>query len=114
MLFRSHHASHNATVRELGLELMTSPDLVAMIPVDRAVAVNKKPVWDMPARPLYRRLIEKARGRVLRSDTGWASADDEDFADLFAATEWAEWEAGQGAADVDVERLFVEWRTTAG
>ncbi|MBS0264518.1 MAG: hypothetical protein JSS02_21465, partial [Planctomycetes bacterium] len=28
----SHHGSHNATVKEKGLEMMTHPDLVAMIP----------------------------------------------------------------------------------
>ena len=28
-----HHASHNATLREKGLELIESPELVAMIPV---------------------------------------------------------------------------------
>ena len=32
-----HHASHNATARAKGLELMTSPELTAFIPVDRAV-----------------------------------------------------------------------------
>ncbi len=33
-----HHASHNATARKHGLELMTSEELVAMITVDEAVA----------------------------------------------------------------------------
>ena len=70
-----HHASHNATLNEHGLEAMEHPDLVAMIPVDRKVALNKRPhKWDMPASALYTRLIEKTRGRVLRSDTGWPEA----------------------------------------
>ena len=39
-----HHASHNATLREKGLELMQSDELVAMIPVDeeQAHAQGKK------------------------------------------------------------------------
>jgi beta-lactamase superfamily II metal-dependent hydrolase len=61
-----HHGSHNATLREQGLELMTSPQLAAMIPVDQAMAQHKK--WNMPFPPLYRRLEEKTAGRVLRAD----------------------------------------------
>ena len=66
-----HHGSHNATIRKRGLELMESEDLVAMIPLDRQVAMKKRPPWQMPADALYRRLIEKTSGRVIRSDTGW-------------------------------------------
>jgi hypothetical protein len=62
-----HHASHNATLRAKGLELMDSPDLVAMIPVDQEMALEKR--WlGMPFPGLLSRLREKARGRVLRSD----------------------------------------------
>jgi hypothetical protein len=62
-----HHGSHNATLREKGLELMSSPDLVAMIPVEEEMAMKKK--WNkMPFPPLVRRLNEKTGGRVLRSD----------------------------------------------
>jgi hypothetical protein len=78
----SHHGSHNATVRRdpreptateshgvpFGLELMN--DIVAMIPIDWAAAKKKMPdPWRMPHEPLYRRLREKARRRVLRSDS---------------------------------------------
>jgi len=66
-----HHASHNATVTGKGLELMVRQDLMAAIPVDRAVALRKHPKWMMPADALYARLVEKTRGRVIRSDTGW-------------------------------------------
>jgi hypothetical protein len=69
-----HHASHNATLREKGLELMERPDLVALVPVDEATAHQPKggnpDGWDMPFPPLLARLKEKARGRVLRADTG--------------------------------------------
>jgi len=62
-----HHASHNATHRAEGLELMESPDLVAMIPVNHAMAVKKK--WNMPFPALLQRLEEKCRGRVIRLDS---------------------------------------------
>jgi hypothetical protein len=69
-----HHASHNATLREQGLEMMTHPDLVAMIPVDSEMAHKPKggspKGWDMPFPPLLRKLKEKTNGRVLRVDEG--------------------------------------------
>lgn len=63
-----HHGSHNATLRENGLEKMTHPDLVALIPVDEAMATKKH--WKMPFGSLYERLLAKTRGRVLRVDHG--------------------------------------------
>lgn len=120
-----HHASHNATLGALGLDLMpggasgapnpTGRRLTAMIPVDRKVALGKNPKgsWDMPARALYERLIAQTHGRVLRSDIGWATRAEADFDDLFTAERWAAFEAEQQAAeaagDVTVERLYVEW-----
>ena len=62
-----HHGSHNATLREKGLELMQDPDLVAMVPVDHEMA--KKKGWGkIPFNPLLDRLHEKAKGRVIRGD----------------------------------------------
>jgi len=70
-----HHGSHNATLMEGGLESMSSPELVAAIPVDQLFA-NKSKKWDMPAKPLYVRLLEKTRQRVLRADgKGGTSTD---------------------------------------
>jgi hypothetical protein len=63
-----HHGSHNATLREKGLELMSSDELVAMIPVQRQMA--NKMDWQMPFPSLLRRLEEKTRGRILDVDTG--------------------------------------------
>lgn len=61
-----HHGSHNATLRDKGLERMQSPDLVAMIPLDQDFAHRKD--WDMPFTGLYNRLAEKTKGRILQSD----------------------------------------------
>jgi hypothetical protein len=62
-----HHCSHNATLRAAGLELMTNPDLVAMIPVKEEFA-RKTKHWNMPFPSLLARLLEKTKGRVLRAD----------------------------------------------
>jgi hypothetical protein len=61
-----HHGSHNATLRDKGLEQMEKLS-VAMIPVDEAMA--KKKHWDhMPLDALVAALNEKAKGLVLRVD----------------------------------------------
>jgi hypothetical protein len=61
-----HHGSHNATLRDQGLEQMEKLR-VAMIPVDQAMA--KKKHWDhMPLDELVAALNEKAKGLVLRVD----------------------------------------------
>ena len=84
-----HHGSHNATLREMGLEMMESQDLVAMIPVDREKAENKK--WSMPFPPLEERLNVKAKGRVIRADSCVPgkpdSISDGDWAAFLAVTE---------------------------
>jgi hypothetical protein len=63
-----HHGSHNATLREQGLEIMTSDELAAMLPVNRAMA--KRMDWDMPFEPLFARLQELSKGRILDLEKG--------------------------------------------
>jgi len=61
-----HHGSHNATLREKGLELMKRLR-IAFIPVDHAMAVKKR--WGkMPLEKLETRLNEITRQHVLRID----------------------------------------------
>ena len=103
-----HHSSHNATAKARGLELMTSQaELTAFIPVDRAVALGRSPknTWKMPARQLYRRLLEQCQGRVLRSDIGWAvnvpagvTGTEEEFIALGTDADWSTWGNFQQAA----------------
>lgn len=59
-----HHGSHNATIRQKGLELMTHPDLMAYIPVSIPVAQDLMGYCPMPFYPVVRRLQEKTKGRV--------------------------------------------------
>jgi len=54
-----HHGSHNATLREKGLERMTSRRLTAMIPVDTDVAHRVKGWTNMPLPAIRTRLEEK-------------------------------------------------------
>ena len=61
-----HHGSHNATLREKGLELMKRTDLVAMIPVNQMMA--KKKVWKMPWSPLRERLQEKCSSLIIQDE----------------------------------------------
>jgi beta-lactamase superfamily II metal-dependent hydrolase len=63
-----HHGSHNATLKDKGLEMMTGPDLVAMIPVD-SVWADKKMGWEHPDHTLLKRLNTKTKGRVIRTDS---------------------------------------------
>ncbi len=66
-----HHGSHNATLRKSGLELMESPELVAMIPTNQDFAKTKNKDtggWKMPEKELMERLEQKAKGRVILAD----------------------------------------------
>lgn len=65
-----HHGSHNATLRQQGLELMGSPDLVAFLPVDEHVARKLAHYGEMPLRSLIKELAIRTKGRVARNDEG--------------------------------------------
>jgi hypothetical protein len=96
-----HHSSHNATAVQHGLEMMTDCSLVALIPLDKKVAVKKK--WPMPAAKLYARLLEKAKGRVLRSDIGWpANSERPD------SVSTAEWKKLPSRLQIAVEDEYVD------
>ena len=62
----SHHGSHNATLKDEGLEKMTHHELIAMIPVDRDMAQRRK--WAMPFDDLLKRLHEKTANKVILAD----------------------------------------------
>jgi hypothetical protein len=95
-----HHASHNATARAQGLELMTDPGLVAFIPVDETIAREKKD-WDMPFAPLLKRLKERTRGRVLRADAGFPAPAEKP--DTISAAEWKAFEKSTTVTPLYVE-----------
>jgi Metallo-beta-lactamase superfamily len=93
-----HHASHNATLREKGLELMASSELAAMIPVNRVTA--EKMDWLMPFPPLLTRLVEKTHGRVMDAERGLDDAGPQDLSD-------AAWK--QFVARTDVQAGWIDY-----
>jgi hypothetical protein len=99
-----HHGSHNATLKEGGLETMRAPGLVAAMPVDQDFANNSKH-WDMPAKPLYERLQAATRGRILRADALLPPAVDQPPQDL-PATAWKQF---TDAVRLDPDGLYVDY-----
>ena len=93
-----HHGSHNATLREKGLELMASSELAAMIPVNRVTA--KKMDWLMPFPALLTRLVEKTHGRVMDAERGLDDAAAQDLSDA----DWARF-----IARTDVQPGWVDY-----
>jgi glyoxylase-like metal-dependent hydrolase (beta-lactamase superfamily II) len=82
-----HHASHNATIKEKGLEMMTREGLVAYIPVSVPVAQDLMGYCPMPFYPVVRALQRKTEGRVFLP-TGQAVGrlpDGKENKDLLAA-----------------------------
>jgi hypothetical protein len=66
-----HHGSHNGTGSVVGLDLVKSDQLVAFMPLVQ----DKVPeAWggaeNFPAKELYKVLIEKTKGRLVRTDEG--------------------------------------------
>ncbi|WP_448192349.1 hypothetical protein [Azospirillum sp. sgz301742] len=108
-----HHGSHNATLRERGLELMTNRELVAMIPVVEKFAREKPLPWNMPFPALNQRLKERTRGRILRCDRG-VGALDADRTDIGTAVPLtdAEWTAFAARVSEDEAKLYIEYSIT--
>jgi hypothetical protein len=116
-----HHGSHNGTVNTHGLELMdTEQELTAFIPVDRAVALNRNPKgsWRMPAVPLYRSLLDKCQGRVVRSDIGWAddattavnATVEQELVGVATPASWTTWRQSQrDDGRVTITDLFADY-----
>ncbi|WP_439402859.1 MBL fold metallo-hydrolase [Bradyrhizobium sp. DASA03068] len=112
-----HHASHNATLRANGLELMTHPELVAMIPVREEFA-RKTKHWNMPFPSLLARLLERTKGRVLRADKSLDDlhADRDHRQDKPGELSRDDWEAffsrvtaGPKSAHSEIAPLYVEY-----
>lgn len=98
-----HHGSHNATLRKKGLEMMTSPDLVAMIPVHRLTAQDQK--WEFPYPPLWDALKHRARGRVLLADAPDFSEIEDDIGRMLSTSERKSFKES-----ITFNDLYVEYR----
>lgn len=96
-----HHGSHNATMRARGLEKMESSELVALIPVHRKTAEDQK--WEFPYPPLWQRLKEKARGRVLLADAKNINEIKQEAQSLLSPEEWYSFKSTTTFKDLCVE-----------
>jgi hypothetical protein len=66
-----HHASHNATLKKLGLDTMANLEL-ALVPTDAVMAAKVK--WGtLPWPPLLQALADKARQGVVRTDESYVA-----------------------------------------
>ena len=68
----------------------------------------------MPTRALYKRLMEKCNGRVVRSDIGWVTETQEtEFASMFTNGEWTAFQNEQQAAEqsgrIVFDPLFIDY-----
>lgn len=95
----AHHGSHNATLRDKGLESMTNDQLAAMIPVDGKMAEKKR--WKMPYEPLYERLQSQCKGRIIRLDQGAPE-------DKPAGVSRKEWDSFKNQV-TEENRLYIEY-----
>jgi hypothetical protein len=101
-----HHGSRNATLKEKGLEMMQSSELVAFISVDEKF--SKSQGWGHPEKPVVDRLNVKARGRVIRSDKIPAAAPPEKPENISAA-EWKAFLANL-SWDKTTDKLWIEYK----
>lgn len=91
-----HHGSHNATMKQKGLERMLSKDLVAFIPVDHEMALKKH--WGkMPLDGLLEALHAQCGNRVVR-------IDDAKLPDGFTAVQ-----AGHPEPSLGGSPIWYEW-----
>jgi len=97
----SHKGAWSGTPMAVGLDMMTSPELVAMIPVDHRDAQEKR--WQMPAPELLAALERRTRGRVIRADTGVPTEKPQDLSDL-------EWEDFRQS--VAVTPLYIDYQVS--
>jgi hypothetical protein len=96
----SHHLSHNATLKNKGLELMTHEDLVALVPE------KEKQYNGIPYKPLLKKLKEKTKGRmIISADKNYPAEKALDKKPVGLTV--AEWKSFKD--DVEINKLYVEY-----
>lgn len=82
-----HHGSHNATLKEKGLDLMTHSELVAAISTDEAFGKQQGAKgWQMPNLHLKEAILSATKGRTFRNDDS-LDADYTQFKDSLYSTD---------------------------
>lgn len=95
-----HHASHNATLKAKGLELMIHDDLVALVPE------KEKQYNGIPYKKLVDELKEKTKGRLIFSADKNHPAEEVVKKKPSALTP-AEWKAFKD--NIEITKLYVEY-----
>lgn len=107
-----HHGSHNATLKDALEKMAKENELVAFIPVDRGMRSRGIPrQLCMPARALYRRLLEKCQASGPGADLGWAEdaavaqdkKTEQELGGLATVSEWKAWKLNQTRASASVD-----------
>jgi hypothetical protein len=92
----AHHLSHNGTARSIGLDMMTSPELVAMATLDYD-NISKGWKSTMPNGLLLKNLLQQTRGRTLVMNLDGVPYDRNN--NVLLADKIAEARAGMTAAE---------------
>jgi hypothetical protein len=97
----SHHGSHNATLKEKGLELMTHPELVALIPEQEE---KYRGIID---EDLFKRLKQRCEGRVIVSADKKYGPENLNQETTQAEQNTAEWKKFRN--QLDYTNVYVEY-----
>jgi hypothetical protein len=97
----SHHGSHNATLKEKGLELMTHPELVALIPEQEE---KYRGIID---EDLFKRLKQRCEGRVIVSADKKYGPENLNKETTQAEQNTAEWKKFRN--QLDYTNVYVEY-----
>ena len=100
-----HHGSHNATLAEKGLAMMTRKDIVAAIPTDEELGAKQgRGGWQMPNPRVKAALLELTRGRILRNDRWYKDpSKHKDDRELVDVEEWF-------LKNINETELFLEYK----
>jgi beta-lactamase superfamily II metal-dependent hydrolase len=94
----SHHGSDYGTPRQYGLEMMNSPELVALLPVDEKMARVKR--WNLIPHPaVLAALFQRTSGRIIRSDRGLVPPGPK----VRNETRWKEFRKGVQISDLSID-----------
>lgn len=106
----SHNGARSGTATQVGLDMMTNPELVALISVDEDDARMRR--WLMPAPDLLSALIRMTQGRVIRTDIGVEAGKPQDsgLTDL----EWQQFQDAVSMTDLYIDHQISLPTITAG
>ena len=96
----SNYGGRAGTPAQFGLDMMSSPDLVAMIAGNEAVA-KKLFRWQLPSPDLMKALEDRTRGRIIRADLGVSSSMTDKG--MLTMVERAEFEKAVRATDLYID-----------